>query len=137
MASRSDLEVAPVAQPLAVQALGQQGVGLLEFFEHVAVNLLLAVVGRIELAFGIPLTGLEVGRIAERIGDVRERQHFEDAGNGQPRLVIVLLEPQGRGGVVLLGLHAHGLGIAGPAVDVLPEVVDDRVVEAVVVDALG
>lgn len=75
---------------------GQQGVGLFEFFEHVAVNLLLAVVSRVELALGVALAGLEIGRVAEHVGDVRERQHFEDIGDGQPRLVIVLL-----------GLHAH------------------------------
>lgn len=127
LAPLGDLSVIHVIfQHVEIRPLfGQQGVGLLEFFEHVAVNLLLAVVGRIELAFGIPLTGLEVGRIAERIGDVRERQHFEDAGNGQP--------------VLSLSFSACTRMVSAfrPSGRCSAEVVDDRVVEAVVVDALG
>lgn len=71
LAPPGDLSVIHVIlQGVEILAFGQQFVGQFEFFEHVAVNLLLAVVGRVELAFSIPLAGLEIGRVAEGVGDV-------------------------------------------------------------------
>lgn len=108
--------------------LRQQRIGLLEQPEHIAVDLLLAVVAGREFrtARSISLQRLEIGHIAVGVGQSGHGDDLDDGGDGQRRIVLVLL-----------GLLEHCLRIAADRIEIVPIARRNAVLNAIVTDFVG